>query len=268
MTDTSFLTKVSTGFNRNAPTILTITGVSALIAAGVLGCKATPKAIALKEAAEEELLSDQLDGEDTEKKEMTKFELVKTMAPAYLPAIALGFTGTLLIFAANHINLKRVAAVAGVYSVTANNFKEYKAKVEEMVGSKKAEQIKQNIVSDYVQEHPPVESKIVETGHGKTLFLDKFSGQYFYSDADFITHVENLLNQGLMQNGSVPLSEYYRLMGFANTPSIADYVGWDYNIDGEIVQLEKVSHYCEEKGYHITAISPNINLRDFYKTWY
>lgn len=267
MTDTKLITKVTASFNRNAPTILTITGVSALIFAGVVGCKMTPKAIALKQEAEDDLELKRLDGETT-KKELTKFEVIKTMAPAYLPAIALGFTGAMLIFAANHINLKRVAAVAGAYSITANNFKEYKAKVEEMVGSKKAEQIKQNIVSDYVQEHPPMETKIIETGHGKTLFLDKFSGQYFYSDADYIVHVENLLNQGLMQNGSVPLSEYYRLMGFANTPSIADYVGWDYNIDGEIVQLEKVSHYCEEKGYHITAISPNINLRDFYKTWY
>lgn len=267
MTDASLLTQTTRFINKNLPTGLTIAGVSALIFAGYLGCKATPKAIAMKESAEDKKEIDRIDGL-TEEKELTRFEVVKAMAPAYLPAIALGFTGALLIFAANHINIKRIAAVAGAYSITASNFKEYKTKVEEMVGSKKAEQIKQNIVADYVQQNPPVESKILNTGKGSTLFLDKFSGQYFYSDSDYISKVENSMNQDLLLNGMVPLAEYYRLMNFENSPTVAEYVGWDYNYDHEMVKLERVPYHYEEKDIYITAIEPNVNLREFYRTWY
>lgn len=267
MTSTNYLVLVTKFINKNLPTALTVGGTTVLVGAAVVAVKATPKAIALKEAAEDKKELDRLDGL-TDEKELTKFEEAKAVVPAYLPAIAIGSLGIVMIFTANHINLKRIAAVAGAYSITSNNFKEYKAKVEEMVGSKKAEQIKQNIMSDYVQQNPPIESQIIDTGKGKTLFLDRFSGQYFYSDADYITKVENLLNQGLLMNGTVPLSEYYRLMNFKNPPSIAEYVGWDYNYDQAIVHLERVAYFCEEKGYHITAIEPNVDLRDLYKTWY
>ena len=115
---------------RNAPTILTCMGGVGVVATTVMAVKATPKALTLLEEAKEEK------GEV-----LTELEVVKTIAPCYIPTILMGAATISCIFGANILNKRQQASLASAYALLSTSYKEYKDKVEEMMGEGANEQI-------------------------------------------------------------------------------------------------------------------------------
>ena len=105
---------------RNASTILTCIGGAGVIATSVLAVKATPKALQMIDNAKEEK------GED-----LSKWEIVKTAGPAYIPAVLVGASSIACIFGANVLNQRQQASLMSAYALLDNSYKEYKAKVIE-----------------------------------------------------------------------------------------------------------------------------------------
>ena len=87
-------TKGLVGFmKRNSATILTCIGAAGVAATAVLSATQTPKALRLIEEAKKEK------GE-----ELTKVEVVKAAAPAYIPAVAVGGATEACILGSNVLN--------------------------------------------------------------------------------------------------------------------------------------------------------------------
>ena len=105
-------------FKRNSSTILTCVGALGVVTTSVLAVKATPKALALIEAAKEEK------GE-----ELTPVETVQVAGPVYIPAIVTGVSTIACIFGANALNKRQQAALMSAYALLDSSYKEYKAKV-------------------------------------------------------------------------------------------------------------------------------------------
>lgn len=107
-----------------------------------MSVKATPKAIKLLEESEKDK------GE-----KLTKIEVVKTVAPAYIPAAILGISTIACIFGANILSKNNQAALASAYAILDRSYKEYRNKVSELYGEEAEDRVKNEIANDHYEEY-------------------------------------------------------------------------------------------------------------------
>ena len=193
---------------RNASTILTCIGGAGVVATSVLAVKATPKALLMIEDAKEEK------GED-----LTKWEIVKTAGPAYIPAVLVGMSSIACIFGANVLNQRQQASLMSAYALLDNSYKEYKTKVIELYGEEADSRVREAIAKDkYTGDE-------VDDDNDKVLFYDEFSGRYFNSTVADILKAELEVNKTLSDWGGLYLNDVYEMLGIPTT-DYGDHLGW------------------------------------------
>ena len=123
----------------SAPTILTVGGIGAFIAAGVLAVRATPKMEEVVDDLGRDL--DDVAGSrvtNEEEKAQLKIRVYATaasrMAVVYGPSIALAAAGTAAILYSHGMMKKRNAALVAAYGVLERGFQAYRDRVRESVG--------------------------------------------------------------------------------------------------------------------------------------
>lgn len=199
---------VQTFIKRNASTILTCIGAAGVVATAVMTAKETPKALSLLENAKEEK------GED-----LTKWEKIKIIGPAYIPAAITGAATIVCIFGSNIISKKQQAALISAYALLDNSFKEYKKKTDELYGEEAGEHIREEIVKDkYASDGKLLDDK-------KELFFDFYSGRYFESTKEAVMWAQYETNRAMFVNGAVCLNEYYDFLGLETKPEY-ELIGW------------------------------------------
>lgn len=201
----NLLNKSKLFLKKNSSTILTCVGAAGVVATSVLAVKETPKAMLLLENAKEEK------GE-----ELTKLEVVKTAAPAYIPAIVTGAATIACIFGANVLNKRHQAALTSAYALLDSSYKEYKSKVIELYGDEADIRIREELVKDHYEE--------TEVEDGKVLFYDEFSQRYFESTTENVLRAEYELNR-MVAGGGAYLNDWYYLVGLEMT-DYGDFMGW------------------------------------------
>lgn len=192
---------------RNSSTILTCLGGVGVVATAVLAVRETPKALRLLEQAKEEK------GE-----ELTKAEVVKVAAPAYIPSIIVGASTIACIFGANILNKRQQAALMSAYALLDNSYKEYKNKVKEMYGEGTDEAIMTEIAKDKYDC-----DEFIDEDDGKELFFDQFSGRYFRSTLYEVQQAEYRVNRTLIMQDYAYLNDFYEWLGI----ELVDY-GFEY----------------------------------------
>lgn len=239
--------------SKNSPTILTGVAVAGLITTTIMGIKATPKALAViddyvwgkyEEEIEnpEEVSFAQWLGVDTEgyswrdkANVISKRETIKLTWKLYLPTFAVGAVTIACIIGANHISLRRNAALASIYGITEAAFKEYRAKVVETIGKNKELKIRDEVSADRVKRNPPGMNEVIFTGKGEVMCYDSLSGRYFKSDIEQIRRVVNELNRNLLSDMFLTVNELYYAIGLSGT-KLGDMMGWD--IDKGMVEVD------------------------------
>lgn len=207
--------------SKNSPTILTGLSVGGLFTTAILAVKVTPKAIILlNEHAQK--IDPEYTYEDLEIK-----EIVKVAWKCYIPSIIIGVGSASCIIAANHVNLRRNAALAGLYSVTETAFKEYQNKVVQTIGQNKERKVRDEINADRVRNNPPSRNEVIMTGEGDVLCYDKMFDRYFKTSIDKINKIVNKLNRDMRSEHFISLNDFY----FEINPSLAngslgDEIGW------------------------------------------
>lgn len=193
---------------RNASTILTCIGGVGVVATSVLAVKATPKALQMIDNAKEEK------GED-----LSKWEIVKTAGPAYIPAVLVGASSIACIFGANVLNQRQQASLMSAYALLDNSYKEYKAKVIELYGEEADSRVRSAIAQDkYTGDE-------IDSDNGKVLFYDEFSGRYFNCTIADVLKAELEVNKLLSDWGGLYLNDVYDLLGIQRT-DYGDHLGW------------------------------------------
>lgn len=221
---------------QNSPAILIFFGTVGLVTAGIVACKATPKATQILEEAKkqdeynEALVSEECLTEDEFKKEHAKLYLktVGNLAMNYAPAIVMSAVSVICIAESYSINKKRLAALATAYSISETSYRNYRDKVIEALGSKKDEKVRAEIAQDEVDDNPASYHKIIETDTGTTLCYDTLSGRYFHCNVDTIRKAESTLNKRLLVEDYVLLNEFYQEIGIPIC-DVGDLLGW--NVD-------------------------------------
>ena len=138
---------------KNAPHILMAMGTGGSLLALKFASDAKPKADQLIREAKRE--KNTLEGTDIYVEDLTKFEVFKAAAPAYLPAVGMELFSLMCFWSAHGINLKRQAVLAGLYSTAEQALIEYQKKVVEMIGDKPEREIRTAIAQDHIDRNPP-----------------------------------------------------------------------------------------------------------------
>lgn len=209
---------------KNSPAILKALGIAGFIGTAVYVGKATPKAMMLLE--EKKL--------DLETEELTKVEIVKTVAPCYIPAVILAGLSIACILGSDSINARRNAALATAYALSESTLKEYRDKVVETIGEKKERDVRDRIAEDKVKKIPVVPEKVIDTENGDYLCLEPLSGRYFRSDVDKVRRALNNANERLLKDEYLSLNEFYYELGLDET-KIGDELGW--HIQGGLIEI-------------------------------
>lgn len=212
----SVVSKILTFVDKNAPTILTVCGVGGLIGTTVMAVRATPRA--------ETLIFDE---EDKKGEPLTKLETIKVAWKPYIPVVIMGAATASCIIAANSVNAKRNAALSAAYVLSETALTEYKSKVLEQVGEKKAEKIENEVSQNRVSNDPVTSKEVIITGKGATLCYDENSGRYFESSIEELQQIENRFNKRLMENMEfLTLNDLYYEMGL-DPIELGEELGWD-----------------------------------------
>ena len=193
---------------KNGSTILTCVGGVGVIATTVMAVKATPKAMKLIKAAEEEK------GE-----KLTRMETIQVAAMTYAPSALVGIATIGSIFGANALNKRFQAALMGAYALIDQTFKDYKTHVEEEYDEEANAHIREKIAKDRYVEHK------TELGGENKLFYDFYSGRYFNSTMEKVLAAEFALNRQIILGECAYLNDFYQELGIPLI-DIGDEVGW------------------------------------------
>lgn len=189
--------------------------------------KITDEEIAIAIGCSTEYLNDILE-DDIETKDKAKVYL-----KSYIPTIVMGVATIACIIGGNHIAGKRLAALAGAYMISEGKLKEYKEKVKEIVGEKKADEVDSAIITDHISKDNQQLNEITQTdGLGMSnavnlsLWYDIFSDRYFYSSMERIRRAEIEGQAILNGNGFLDLNTIYGMLGLNEIP-LGEFLGWD-----------------------------------------
>jgi hypothetical protein len=166
---------------------------------------------------DERFLTDDQEGVYHPQITLTKREIIRITWKCYIPALAVGAATIGCIVGANHISLRRNAALASLYSLTEAAFKEYQGKVVETIGRNKELKVRDDISADQIRKNPPGTNEIIVTGKGDVLCYDSLSGRYFRSNIEQIRRSVNELNQSLLSEMFMTLNEMYDAIGLSGT---------------------------------------------------
>jgi len=208
------------GVVREAPTILTVFGVTGLVTTTIFTIRGTIEAVAIL-AKEREAAEELFDGGV---RELEFKEKMGITWKCYIPTAICGTFTAACILGANSINLKRNAALAGVYAVAVEGLREYQGKVIETLGKKKHDKILEGISEDRIGENPPEDRLIVVDGGG-VLFYDSFSGRYFEATMERVKRAINDFNYELLDEMWKEVNEFYDFIGLEHIEA-GRRVGW------------------------------------------
>ena len=148
---------------------LTCLGGLGVIATSFMAARSTPKAMRLLENAKKEK------GE-----ELTKVEVIKTAAPAYIPTVAIGAATIACIIGIGLLSKRNQGSLMSAYALLDKSYRTYRNKVTEIYGENADETVKEAIAKDiYEEEKDTLEAMLEDAGDEEVLFLDMNTLEYF-----------------------------------------------------------------------------------------
>lgn len=208
---------------KKAPEILAGLGVGCFIFSTVTAVKVTPKAMKKIE-------------EDGAK---TTSEIIRSGWRYYVvPGVGI-IVGTICVGASVFVSHKRCVNLAtaclGYEKLLAKQYE----KTEEIVGKKKADEIKDAVAADQLtpyQDTPLSEEGIIHTGQGNVLFYETITGRFFRSSIEHINAAEINLAKKVINEMRVTATEWFDLLNLPRT-DISDGCVWD--VDNGVPELKR-----------------------------
>lgn len=201
------------------PSIFSCLGFAGMVSTTILAVRATPKAIRLIE-------------EDSAKKHngnpraYSNIEAIKSAWKMYIPSFVTGIFTTFCIFEADSLHRRRQAAIFGSYILLDQSYREYKRKVENVIGKEKETEIRESILRDRY-------SKYKEIGPcDKLLFYIDHYDRFFERTMLEVQEAEYLINRKFAEEGCVCLNDLFELLDIPRN-NVGAMLGWsqDSNYD-------------------------------------
>lgn len=224
--------------SKHEPEILMAMGIGGMVFSIAWGIKATFKAARAIDNYKETYGKEKLSAK----------EVLKLTWKQYLPVVISTAASIPCIIASNSVSNKRYAALATAYTVTETALQEYQDKVVEVVGDKKAKEIKESVSGDKIDQTYQGGNQIIMTNNGTSLFYEPESGRYFMSTWNDISKAANELNARAIgdMSGVISLNDWFQKLGL-DAVDMGDEVGWSI-ADGErnIIDISISSHVTKD----------------------
>lgn len=138
------------------------------------------------------------------------------------------------IIYATKVNNKRLAALGAAYNLTEVAFQQYIDKTKELVGEKKAEEIKQEVSKDSYSNDEKKQVNILSTGKEDIWIHEPLTDRYFKSSWEKVKTAALDLNLDASSSfdGKVSLTQWFYHLGLEKT-DISDDLGWDISKHGK-----------------------------------
>ena len=239
----AIFTELGKAARKYSPEILTGIGIAGMLSTTVFAVRATPKALML---IEEKKREKKFAGEQPE---LTKIEVIKTVWKPYIPAAVTGAASVACLVGASSVNARRNAALAAAYALSETTLADYKEKVVATIGEKKAQEVKDAIAKDKIDNDPVSRKEVVITDKGETLFYESLSGRYFKSDYESVRSAVNTLNEQLLLDECVTLNEFYDAIGLDSIEPLGEQLKWRVRPDSSdkgLIQIDFSSQLTDD----------------------
>lgn len=204
--------------NRNAPTLLTISGCVGVVGTAALAAHATVK-------AHNQLYRMEMNRKPEESDIPFKDLAVETWT-YYIPTAVMATATIGCIVGTHSIHVRRGAALTAMYTMADTAFKEYKDQVVKQFGSKKEKKIREGVQEDRLQEKPPVNSEVIVVKSEGVMCYDEMSGRYFKANLESLRKAENDINFQIYREMYASLNTFYSKIGLGMT-KLGEEVGWN-----------------------------------------
>lgn len=201
------LNKLAVKAKDNSGVIFSVLAVVGLVGTCILTAKAAVKA--------EKLIDPDLD----------KKEKIKVYAKTYAPAVGCGVATAACILGANHVHLKKEAALAGVAALWKGNLNDLEKKVIEKDGGEKLKEMKDEIVKEKIKEKPISEEPT--NAHGQILVYEPYTDQYIWTSREKIAWAMLKANEKLAKDYDVRLNLIIKMLGGQPTRE-GGLIGWNW----------------------------------------
>lgn len=179
----------------------------------------------------------------------------------YIPAAVSGVSTLAFIGMGHKISSKRTAALATAYSLTETAFNEYKAKVVETLGEKKAVDIRDRVAEDRVNRTAKASSEVMVMGDGDVLCFESFTGRYFKSSMEALRKAQNDINSQIINEGYASLNEFFSAVGIPYS-GVGEELGWSTD---EMLDLQFTSVLNQEGKPCLSVGYSRLPAKNYYK---
>lgn len=206
--------------SKHSPELLTAFGIASMFTGVVMAVHATPKAIDIIKAREEEKGG-----------ALSKPEVVAAAWKPYIPTAVFCAVAVICFVGANAISKNRCAALTAAYTLSETALREYTQEVKEAVGEKKEQEIHTKVIQKRINKTPVDEDTITCEGaltdpdNERTRCYDAFTGEYFWSDRAKIDRAVNDINRMMLTEDWVSMNDFYDSLGRERT-KLGDLLGW------------------------------------------
>lgn len=220
---------------KKSPTILAGMAIAGVIGVAYAAFKAAPRAEKVLQEHRRNMENCRQDNKEAKREVMG--ETVKKMIPVMAPPVIMGGATIACIIGSHSISSRRIAVLSAAYTLSESTVKNLNSKMEEMLGEKKARQIKDSIMKDKLKASSKDDQKVLENGNllipgdGTVLCKDLYSGRFFYSTAEKIQQAIAKCSYDIVSDMYISLNDFYAAVNSPNLPPIplGDDLGW--NID-------------------------------------
>ena len=226
-----------------APVALSCVASVGVVVTAIAAAKVTPRAVTL-------VYADSRKKHDGDPGAYTKKEAFISAWKCYIPAVIFGTSTIACIMGANALNNRQQAAIASLYVLAQNSYKEYTDKLKELNGEET-----HKIIMDSIAKEKARDVSISSSGgwynssldFGESLepevtrtFYDSFSQRYFESTVEKVIQAEYHLNRNFMLAGVISLNDFYEFLGLEKT-DLGDELGWS-SYNGDIYWIDFDHH--------------------------
>ena len=277
----------------HAPEIITVAGLTGMIAATVVACVQTTKVKAVVEKKNEDIkeMSENLTNpswdweSEEEEKEAKKKEtviiyskMIGSLVLLYLPAAVLMGASGFAILKSTDILKKRNAALIAAYMALDTSYKGYRKEVTDRYGESVDNDIYNGRTTKKIKKTAEDGTKTTELTSVKTKpsnnpyekIFDDSTSVYFEKDIDqmkfFLFLREKIANEQLAQQGFLFLNDVLGDLGMAKT-QMGQVVGWTYDgdhskTDGYVsFGIEQIDDFYDPEARCDAAFVLNFNVQ-------
>lgn len=208
---------------KHAPQLLIGTGVAAMLTGTVFAVRATPMAWTAINERKAELQQDKIGF----------IETVKVAGKYYIPAATSSLIGVGCFIGSSHISSNRMGALATAAAMSEATVTNLNSKIEELLGTEQADEIKKAIHQDEIKNNPVQNDEsiiLVGSATDAVLFYDPITGRYFMSTVNDVKSAVNAINDRLCSGkGHATYNDFSSLIGLPEvSETVGAFMGWNY----------------------------------------